>query len=192
MVPKTVDRSDLARQLVELGSQVLRLALDINGKEIVEVSSFDLRSHFDGISAFNFIEQRPEPTALAATLTTDTVDKRPLPDHKLVRQILRQRRLRVEFFGNSLFADPAWDILLDLTAARTEGKRVSITSLCIAANVPATTALRWIQQMTESGLLQRTDDDQDRRRAFVSLSDKGANLVANYFWQAESDYKSGR
>lgn len=189
---KTVERIDLAQQLVELGSQILRLALDINGKETVKASSFDLRKHFDGISAFNFVEQRPEPTALTATLTTDAVEKRPLPDHKLVRQILRQRRLRVEFFGSSLFADPAWDILLDLTAARTEGIRVSITSLCIAANVPATTALRWIQQMTQSGLLERTNDSEDRRRAFVSLSDKGANLVAEYFWQARSDFKQGR
>lgn len=189
---KTVERLDLAQQLVELGSQILRLAQNINGTEMMEVSSETLQMQFDGVSAFNFIEQCSEPTALTAALTTDIVGRRPLPDHNLVRQILRQRRLRAEFFGNSLFADPAWDILLDLTAARTEGKRVSVTSLCIAANVPATTALRWILQMTESGLLQRTNDDQDRRRAYVSLSDKGANLVAEYFWQARSDFKQGR
>ena len=56
-----------------------------------------------------------------------------LPDPRLVRRILRQRQQRVRFFEGDLFADPAWDMLLDLTAAREEDKRVSVTSLCIAA-----------------------------------------------------------
>ena len=42
----------------------------------------------------------------------------PLPDPRLVRRIIRQRRLRDRFFDSAMFADPAWDILLDLTAAR--------------------------------------------------------------------------
>jgi len=36
-------------------------------------------------------------------------------------------------------ADPAWDMLLDLTAARAESRAVSVSSLCIAAGVPTTT-----------------------------------------------------
>jgi hypothetical protein len=43
--------------------------------------------------------------------------------------------------SEDLFADPGWDILLDLYAARQEGKQVSVSSLCIAAAVPPTTAL---------------------------------------------------
>src|SRR5690606_28555572 len=74
----------------------------------------------------------------------------PLPAPGLVREIIRQRQLRTHFFGGDLFADPAWDILLDLTAARVERTRVSVTSLCIASGVPPTTALRWIRQMTEA------------------------------------------
>ncbi len=104
-----------------------------------------------------------------------------LPRSALVREIIRQRQLRARFFDDGLFADPAWDILLDLTASKVEGKQVSVSSLCIAACVPPTTALRWIGQMTEAGLLDRVRDPIDRRRAFIELSDKAAGAMAKYF-----------
>lgn len=104
-----------------------------------------------------------------------------LPEPRLVRQVIRQRQLRARFFDGDLFADPAWDMLLDLTAARGERKQVSVTSLCIASGVPPTTALRWIGQMTEAGLFQRVEDDTDRRRAFITLTDRAASAMALYF-----------
>lgn len=109
-----------------------------------------------------------------------------LPDPRLVRKIIRQRQLRARFFEGDLFADPAWDMLLDLTAARSEHKRVSVTSLCIASGVPPTTALRWISQMTDAGLLCRAEDATDRRRAFIALSDKAAENMAHYFAEIEA------
>lgn len=109
-----------------------------------------------------------------------------LPDPRRVRAAIRKRQLRMRFFEPSLFADPAWDILLDLTAARAEGRRVSVTSLCIASGVPPTTALRWIGQMVDQGLLQREEDRIDRRRAFIALSDTGVEAMARYFDAAGS------
>lgn len=104
-----------------------------------------------------------------------------LPEARIVRRIIRNRHMRTRFFDGALFADPAWDILLDLTAARIENIRVSVTSLCIASGVPPTTALRWIGQMIEAGLLQRSEDDADRRRAFIALTDRAAETMARYF-----------
>lgn len=111
----------------------------------------------------------------------------PLPDAHLVRKLIAARKARGEYFDENLFADPAWDMLLDLTAARVEHKRVSVTSLCIASGVPPTTALRWIGQMVNAGLLKRVNDDMDRRRAFITLTDKAADAMARYF--AELDGK---
>lgn len=105
----------------------------------------------------------------------------PLPDPRLIRRIIRQRRLRERYFESELFAEPAWDILLDLSAARAERRRVSITSLCVAAAVPATTALRWIAQMVDMGILVRHQDDEDKRRAFITMSDDAADAMARYF-----------
>ena len=104
-----------------------------------------------------------------------------LPDPRLVRRIIRQRQHRAHFFDGELFADPAWDMLLDLTAARVEHLRVSVTSLCIASGVPPSTALRWIGQLIDAGLLQRVDDETDRRRAFIALTEKAADAMAGYF-----------
>ncbi|HNJ47559.1 MAG TPA: winged helix DNA-binding protein [Novosphingobium sp.] len=135
-------------------------------------------------SAFRFESPRP---AFAAAPAGDGGDRliratRPaLPDPRLVRRIIRQRQLRARFFDGDLFADPAWDMLLDLTAARAEHTRVSVTSLCIASGVPPTTALRWIGQMTGAGLLERVEDETDRRRAFIALTDKAADGMARYF-----------
>ncbi|NCU12190.1 MAG: winged helix DNA-binding protein [Sphingomonadaceae bacterium] len=136
----------------------------------------------DGV--FRFESPRP---AFATAPDSDPGDRLvraarpPLPDPRLVRRIIRHRQLRARFFDGDLFADPAWDMLLDLTAARAEHTRVSVTSLCIASGVPPTTALRWIGQMTESGLLQRVEDEADRRRAFIALTDKAADAMARYF-----------
>lgn len=125
------------------------------------------------ISAFDFVANRDEARTLAK--------RPPLPDPRLVRRIIHQRQLRSRFFGKTLFSDPAWDMLLDLTAARAEHKRVSVTSLCIASGIPSTTALRWIGILINAGLCERLEDDQDRRRVFIGLTDKGAQTAASYF-----------
>ena len=98
-----------------------------------------------------------------------------------VRALIRRRRLRDRFFDEGLFADPAWDILLDLYAARLEGTRVYVSSLCYAAAVPATTALRWIAQMTDSGLLTREADLRDKRRQYVELTEYAIGKMNGYF-----------
>lgn len=104
-----------------------------------------------------------------------------LPPPEAIRQLIHQRQLRMNFFDADLFADPAWDILLDLAAARAERQKVSVTSLCIAAGVPATTALRWIGQMVDADLLLRIPDPHDGRRAHIALADKTADSMARYF-----------
>lgn len=110
----------------------------------------------------------------------------PRVDATEVRRAIRLRRLRDQYFEPALFSDPAWDILLDLMGARLEHQRVAVSSLCIAAAVPTTTALRWIRAMTEQGLLVRTADPHDARRMFVALSDDAAAAMARYFAAARS------
>lgn len=97
--------------------------------------------------------------------------------HSEIKALLRARRLREQFLPTDLFADPAWDMILDLMAARLAGQRVSVSSLCIAAAVPPTTALRWIRQLTDRGVFSRIDDPADGRRVFIELTDSAAEAV---------------
>ena len=113
----------------------------------------------------------PEPsTGEAPGVSLDTV-----------RQVIRARRLRARFFDEELFADPAWDMLLDLLQAEIAQHRVPVSSLCIAAAVPATTALRWIKTMTDVGLFKRRADPHDGRRIFVELSAGASDAMRRYF-----------
>lgn len=99
---------------------------------------------------------------------------------RAVRDVIRARRMRDRFLGEGLFEDPAWDMLLDLFAARLERRRVSVSSLCIAAAVAPTTALRWIAKLTARGMLVRSPDDEDRRRSHIALSDESAAAMQRY------------
>ena len=98
-----------------------------------------------------------------------------------IRRILKARRARSKFFDGDLFADPAWDMLLELYAAEVGGQRISVSSLCTASDVPATTALRWIHTLEREQLVKRVGDPLDGRRFFVSLTGKGSNAMGEYF-----------
>lgn len=113
---------------------------------------------------------RPQPRAANQPIT-----------EQYVRAVLKLRRSRDRFFGAELFADPAWDILLELFAAEMGQRRMSVSSLCLGAAVPPTTALRWIKTLEEKGMIRRTADPMDGRRVFVSLSDEAIIAVGNFF-----------
>ena len=124
---------------------------------------------------------KPPSGVIAKPFTSGTASaaEASLDPHS-IRALIRVRRLRDRFFQGELFADPAWDILLDLMASRLEGTNVSVSSLCIAAAVPSTTALRWIKSMTEDGYLERRADPTDARRVYIHLSDSTAQKMAQY------------
>ena len=106
---------------------------------------------------------------------------------EVVRDVIRARRLRARFFDEELFADPAWDMLLDLLQAEIAQHRVPVSSLCIAAAVPATTALRWIKTMTDNGLFNRRADPHDGRRVFIELAPAASLAMRRYFAELGSN-----
>jgi DNA-binding MarR family transcriptional regulator len=98
-----------------------------------------------------------------------------------VRVMIKLRRARDRFFGIDMFADPAWDILLELYASELTQMKISVSGLCEAAAVPPTTALRWVHALEEAGVIQRSPDRLDGRRIFISLSARGLEAMTNYF-----------
>lgn len=100
---------------------------------------------------------------------------------RLVRDMLRLRRQRTEFFGPDLFADPAWDILLELYASALGGLKQAVSTISPLIQVPQSTVIRWIDKLEEDGWLYRVDDQFDRRRIWVQLSEKGFAQLNAYF-----------
>ncbi|MFL6725211.1 MAG: hypothetical protein ACJ8FS_01700 [Sphingomicrobium sp.] len=103
----------------------------------------------------------------------------PTPTSKRVVSIIKARRLRDRFFDPDLFADPAWDMLLELYAAQLEGVRTSVSSLSIGAAVPATTALRWMKTLERRGIIRRIPDPLDGRRIWVELTAEAGEAMAH-------------
>lgn len=144
-----------AENLLQFSAEVSRLAVTSAGRSTAQIdrgeSNAGAKSEVPGISA------------------------------EKVRSVIRARRLRSQYFSEDLFADPAWDILLDLLAAELVQQRVSISSLCTAAAVPATTALRWIKTLVENGMIVRRGDPHDARRTWVELAPATSLQLHRYF-----------
>ena len=99
---------------------------------------------------------------------------------RFIRSLIKARASRREIFGAHLFADPAWDMLLELFALTCEGRRVSVSKLSHAAGVPGTTALRWIDKLEAECLILRSDDPHDARRVWVMLSRSGFSAMNSF------------
>lgn len=102
-----------------------------------------------------------------------------------VRAMLTARRKRETAFGKDLFADPAWDMLLELYWAELTSRQVSTTELCIGSAVPPTTALRWIEKLERDAWIVRKHDHLDARRLWVALAPRGAETMNRYFDELE-------
>ncbi|CAN5310937.1 hypothetical protein BH09PSE3_BH09PSE3_09560 [soil metagenome] len=167
VVPGLNAANDDNDRLQKLADEVARIAATL-----ADLASSPLSSGGDAFSD-GLIGYRAAPSAVPATTVMVKVAD--------IRNMIRSRRLRDRFLPADLFGEAAWDMLLDLMAARIEGTQVAVSSLCIAAAVPPTTALRAIRGMTERGLFLRVADDHDKRRIFIELSDATADAMRSYF-----------
>ena len=99
----------------------------------------------------------------------------------VARDIWRTRGLRQRFLGGFQIADPVWDMLLDLYVAEARGGRVSMTDLALAAGVPRSTGVRWVNTLIGAGQLDAEEDVNDRRRVWVRLSADSRAALDAYF-----------
>lgn len=116
----------------------------------------------------------------------DTPDNIAISDADLIqlaRRISNFRRKRDTLFGQLIFAEPEWDILLDLFAQSGFGRRVSMSSLCIAAAVPTTTAVRCINAMVDQGVLTKSPDATDARRVLIDLTEESRQKMRTLLLQ---------
>jgi hypothetical protein len=91
----------------------------------------------------------------------------------IAKSVYMLRRRRKAHFPEDIFAEPAWDLLLDLFVDTVAGKRVSTKSMCAAADVPSSTALRWISILEGKGLVRRFTPPHDQRLTAVQMTSDG-------------------
>ena len=98
-----------------------------------------------------------------------------------INGILDARRRRENIFGERIFSDPGWDILLAAYALQLGKQRGTITDVSRLSGVPGTTVLRWIKQLEGIGLLTQKDDEDDGRLVLLELSARGIAAMTQYF-----------
>ena len=147
----------------------------------------------NGLSTERLLEISGEVSRIASTLARLSTERDPSGSEGLVgedppmvsvesvRALIRTRRLRDRYFDAELFADPAWDMMLDLLEGELSHRRVAVSSLCVGAAVPPTTALRWIKTLVEKGMFVRRNDPLDGRRVYVELSPGASLALRRYF-----------
>ncbi len=116
---------------------------------------------------------------LVATGLRDTIERRGDDLRAASLNNLSQiRAYRDRVFGDEIFFDPAWNMLLDLYQRELEGRRVMVSDACNASGGPPTTGLRWLKVLEARGYVVRMQDPNDKRRIFVKLSDHASAHMA--------------
>ena len=101
----------------------------------------------------------------------------------IARRISQWRRKRDAILAPLVFADPEWDILLDLYVEHGRGRPVTMSSLCIAAAVPTSTAARCIHAMVERGALIKSRDADDTRRLVIAHAEETHQKMRTWLLQ---------
>lgn len=69
--------------------------------------------------------------------------------------------------------DPAWKILVTLALTPDGSAKANVSGICYGADVPMTTALRYIAVMEEQGIIERVPHPNDGRQVMLRLTVEG-------------------
>jgi DNA-binding MarR family transcriptional regulator len=135
----------------------------------------------------------PEPTIGNARVTEDSAET-PMFGNRAPRRgqgwqdaltwvqlTFRARRVRDQLFDANLFAEPAWDIMLDLYGAHLEGRPTTVADASLASSVPPATARRYIDMLLKRGLLSIGGKEADGDRRPVELTDSAKASMQTMF-----------
>lgn len=98
----------------------------------------------------------------------------------IAQREFHNRRRRDSLVRYDLFAEPAWDMLLDLYIQHHRGQPVAIDPLCAAAATASTTALRWLGLLIEKELVIRSPSAEEDGIVRVGLSARGIGEMERY------------
>ncbi len=100
-------------------------------------------------------------------------EKQPRPlsaEARVARRFLALRRQRTVFFGNKLIDECDWEMMLDALVAHEEGRRNTLSNMCLATMAPPATAFRHLTKLIECEVMVRHPDPEDGRRVWVELT----------------------
>lgn len=107
-----------------------------------------------------------------------------MPNSRLQRQRIEMclklnamRQALEKCLGDGFCPTPCLDMLLELYVAESEKRAIYIWPLCMATQIPFSTAHRKVSLLEEQGLLQREHGQRDRRKIGVRMTVEGIRKV---------------
>jgi len=95
--------------------------------------------------------------------------------------LLDLRRLREHYFGNELFGEPAWDIMLELMLSRIDAREVLANELKSHSTAPNVVTRHYLEALVEAKLVEMFDNAANSEDPYVSLSSEAARRMAELY-----------
>ena len=126
---------------------------------------------------------RTEPRQVGAARSAPSradrqVDRKTLLDR--ANEVFADRRLRPQFFGNSMFGEAGWDLLLALYIHGQHPGGTSVTSLIRFSGAPQTTVLRWLDYLEARKWVDRDRMQTNRKQANVHITTEAREALDAY------------
>lgn len=99
------------------------------------------------------------------------LDNEPCDRLAQAKALVTARRQRARIFHYVTFDDVCWDLFLELYIARSEGRAVQVSKLCVGSARSITTTLRHVHDLERQGLVVRTAHPTDRRSSLIVMSE---------------------
>lgn len=136
------------------------------------------------------IRRLPLPAPVQASLIATICANLPMgsgyaaladPPTNLPRRLHAIALHRDALLGEGPWTNPAWNMLLHLSADRADGRTANVTGLCAASGAPPTTGLRHLAALEQAGFIARLPDRTDRRRTRVEPTPRAETVLSRLF-----------
>lgn len=98
--------------------------------------------------------------------------------------ILKFRRMRSELLPPELFAEPGWDLLLELFIADANGHRLTARDVSDRNNIPPSVLSRWLLHLTQIGFV--VGDGDGNLDDLLTLSGKALDSIEAILTEADA------
>lgn len=101
------------------------------------------------------------------------------------QRLVKLRQRRQKYVPSKFLGEPGWDIMLAIHAYEHVYRGVSISSLAKMTGTASSSALRWVGQLVDAGLIVRQGSSTDRRSANVKLAEDTRHALDRYLEHVE-------
>lgn len=99
---------------------------------------------------------------------------------RVAESLLRQRQQRSDYVSSTLFAEPGWDMLLELYVIENSGSSTAASALMPHSEIPKSTKARWLDHLEQLRLVRRRAHPHEPETEFVELTDEGTRQLEGY------------